>query len=112
MADSPVFMFNDLIISDQSMGGDVTSTVVDISEAGTIAVQAVWSAGSTPIGSAILQASLDDVTYTDVSSSAVTGNSGSILFNLDEPGYRYLRLFYDRTSGSGTLNARMTAKRN
>lgn len=111
MSNGPFFLFNELISTDASMGADVTSTVKDISECTCVAVQGVWSAGSSPVGNMILQASLDDVTYSDISTLAVSGNSGSNLFNVDNPGYRYLRLFYDRTSGSGTLNVRISGKR-
>ena len=107
----PNHILNSQIFSATSMGADATSTAVNINEVVTMAIQAVWSDGSTPVGVLILQVSNDGDTYTDADSQNVSGNSGSIIWNVERPGYGYVRLFYDRTSGSGTLNARLNGKR-
>lgn len=107
----PNHILNVAVFTNASMGADATSSSQNVNETTTIAVQAVWSAGSTPVGELILQTSNDNVTFTDTDSRNVSGNTGSIMWNIDRPGYGFVRLFYDRTSGSGTLNASVNGKR-
>lgn len=109
---SDLFLFNNQIVTDGSMGADVTSSTQEIMGARSISVQCVWSAGSTPVGFTILQGSLDNINFTDLDSSSlgVSGNTGSNFYNVDLPAYPYIRVFYDRTSGSGTLNVKISAK--
>ena len=113
MSSQPIFSLNNSVIIDASMGASVNSNVQEISECNCIAVQVIWSAGSNPIGSVKLQASLDNITFTDISgtSLSVSGNSGSHFYNFDRPGFPYLRVVYTRTAGSGTLNAKICGKR-
>jgi hypothetical protein len=70
-------------------------------------VQAIWSAGSTPIGVLKLQATNDGTNWVDIggSEAAVNGNTGSFMWNISDHSYDQVRLFYLRASGSGTLNA-------
>lgn len=109
----PIFGINTPIITAGSMATSLTSTSTEIKEYKGYAIQAVWSAGSTPVGSTKLQVSLDNTTFTDVTGSdlAVSGNSGSNFYNVELANYPYVRLVYTRTSGSGTLNVSISAKR-
>jgi hypothetical protein len=59
----------------------------------------------------ILQGSIDDQTYNDISSQAVSGNSGNILFNVERAGYSYFRITYSATSGSGNLTVKYNLKK-
>ncbi len=95
---------------------DATGTLVDDNE--STSIQFVWSDGSSPVGTVKLQISNDlkdkvaDVTnWTDVtgSSSAVSGNSGSIAWNVDHA-YRFIRMVYTRTSGSATGSVQVQSK--
>lgn len=109
----PIFSINEQIVINGDMSGDVTSDAQEIKEVKGYAIQAIWSAGSTPVGSTKLQASLDGTNYTDIdgSSISVSGNSGSNFYNIELANYPYVRLVYTRTSGSGTLNVSISAKR-
>lgn len=104
------FLFNSNSITAASMGADATGTGLDVAEATHVAVQSVWSGGSTPVGLLLVQASNDDSTYTTIDSQAVSGDSGSLIYKASDVGYRYIRAFYDRTSGSGTLSVKISAK--
>lgn len=98
------------VVNAESMAGNITSSVVNINNVRSYAIQAVWS-GSSPAGSFVVQGSLDNTTFTDISTSSVSGNSGSILLNVELPAYGYVRCVYTRTSGSGTLTVKMNTKR-
>lgn len=112
MAQLPIHKFNTQLIAAGDMNGDITGTGYEVNEARTVSIQAVWS-GSSPIGTLHIQASCDGTNYTDVSggSQAVSGNTGTLLFNLQDIGYAYLRAFYDNTSGTGTLTVTSNGKR-
>lgn len=84
------------------------------------AIQAIWSAGATPVGTLKLQGSCDapvsgkgtDVTnWSDLGVTAsVSGNTGSAILQAANMGFKWLRLVYTNTSGTGTLNAFANAK--
>lgn len=80
-----------------------SGTVVDVSKFGplTLAVQLVLTAASTP-GSitAILQGSLDNVTFFDVGSSINLTANGTLKLTATSVEYKYYRVNYARTSGS------------
>lgn len=107
----PIFLFNQQLVTDEDMNSDITSSSVDISEARSICAQIYWS-GTSPIGNFYIQGSNDDNNWANASSaSAVSGNSGSLLINLDAPAFRFARIYYDNTSGTGTLQGLLSAKR-
>lgn len=114
---------NNKIASAISMGGTFQSSVVDIKNLNNVSVEAVWYQGSTPIGALNLQGSNQVVnsttsvaSWTDLSTSvyngsvAVSGNTGSYLYNVTNVGFRWLRAVYTRTSGSGTIDLNFTGK--
>ena len=113
MADQPIFSLNNQVITNQAMTGNITSLSQEISECNNVAVQVVWSAGSTPIGSTELQGSLDNVNFTNIdgTSLSVSGNSGSNLYNYDAPAFPFIRVVYTFSGGNGTLNAHICGKR-
>lgn len=107
----PILLFNKIILDEVSLGSNQTSDVVDVSETVNFTLQAVWSSGSTPVGTLSFQASLDGTNFTEISNSAVSGSSGSVLFNAQNCGYVYFRCVYTRSSGSATLTVKISAKR-
>ncbi len=80
-------------------------------------VQVAWSGGAAPIGTFKLQGSLDPdesniilknnapVNWTDITSSpqTVSGTPGSILYDVTECSYRWVRVVYTASSGSSTV---------
>lgn len=91
-----------------------TGTAVNTEFFPILAVQAVWSAGSSPVGTVTLEGSLDGTNFTAISgvSISVSGNSGAIVgkptatLNAD----RFVRAVYTRTSGSGTISVYISGK--
>jgi len=99
-------------ISAGDMSGDITGTVSDVLFTDNIGMQATWS-GTAPVGELLVQGSNDGITYTDLDFGvpiAVTGTPGNLLININQFPYSKIRVYYDRTSGSGTLNVKLTSK--
>lgn len=111
---------NETIISAQSMGADVTSSQKFVGNCTQFSAQFVWSGGGSPVGTVYIQASNDPLlladptsssaTWDNLSNSAVSGNSGSVTFNVTEAGFIFFRVFYDRTSGTATANCYFSTK--
>jgi len=105
------------MISAGDMSSSITSPGVDLQDVPLASIQAVWT-GAAPVGTLILQTSGDIVAtqnlvtnWSDFSGSsvAVSGN-GDVMYNLANAGYRWVRIKYTRTSGTGTINAILSAK--
>ena len=114
-----------------SMASSITSVPTIIQQLSMINYQAVWS-GTTPVGTASIQCSDDynlnadgtvqnagtwsTIPFTDTSSGTtvtslpVTGNTGSGVFDIPAIGAYALRFVYTATSGTGTLQVKITAK--
>jgi hypothetical protein len=112
-----------LLGSSVSMAATFNSSVADTGESPNFSVHAVWSGGSSPIGALNLQGSNDKTVdhnsvshWTDlntniyIGSIAVSGTSGSYLFNIANGGFKWLRAVYTRTSGSGTMDVTFFGK--
>ena len=106
----PIEVFNNHIVIDGSMGADVTSDVIELDQVTVIAVQNSWT--GTPTGILYLQCRNDSsMPWTTVNASNLAGSSGDEMLNVDVAGCKEMRVFYDRTSGSGTLNSFANGKK-
>lgn len=108
-----------LTLSSTAMTGTatLTSTGIDLISAYAFSIQVTWSGGSATVGTFKLQASNDPgdngsgqgvsqpTHWTDVTSSsqAISGTPGSIMYDVTECAYRWVRLSYTNTSGTGTI---------
>lgn len=107
----PIFMSNTQVITNGVMGADINSTALDVSEARVISAQLNWS-GTAPVGNAYIQGSHDGTNWASVTAgAAVSGNTGSLIINYPDPGFRYARILYDNTSGVGTAQGYLSQKR-
>jgi hypothetical protein len=99
-----------------SMGADATSEGILIDQIFGLSFQCVYT--GSPVGDLYIQASCDDVakpelatTWTNISGATVAiSAAGSTLFNIDKPYYKFVRVFFDRTSGSGALTVTYNGK--
>jgi len=99
------------MITDGDMSGDITGTAVNIQNLDNLAIQLVFT--GTPTGTFSVQGSVDNSTYIDVTlspSPVASGSGDSILINMNNVAFTWIRVKYNRTSGTGTLNANIVAK--
>lgn len=111
------------VASAASMGADVDGTPIRLNQAIGYSIHAVWT--GTPTGSLKVQVSNDEgsgpldgsapviTNWTDLATPApvaLAGAAGTAMFNVDGAMYRWARLKYARTSGTGALSARAQTK--
>jgi hypothetical protein len=99
-----------------------TSIGYDVSQSLNIAIQAVLT--GSPVGSLAIQASLDEghinaaneatrdddvVNWSTVSTTAISAAS-TVIVNVPNEAYTFVRLVYTPTSGSGSISARLATK--
>lgn len=117
------------VITDGAMSGNITSSVTVLKQKTLFSYGYSWS-GSTPVGTLSLQFSNDfslyangtvknagtwttatfDVAGAPVTSIAVSGNTGTAFLDVTRTGAYAMRAVYTRTSGTGTLQCKLTAK--
>lgn len=109
MSDLPMFTKNVKIIDALSMGASIDSPTQDNSESTGYAVHAIWTGA--PVGSVSVQGSNDSVNFVEVAADDTAGAAGQYLLNVEHQHYRYVRVSYIRTSGTGSLTVYFSAKR-
>lgn len=92
-----------------SMSANINSNSFNVNAPNKFCIQYSWN-GTTPVGSAVLQASNDNVIWTNVTSQMVSGNTGNGMFNVERPSYAWVRIQYIFTSGTGTFSANINAR--
>ncbi len=113
------------VILNGDMSGSLTSDVTIIQKLSQISYDIAWTNGSSPVGTMSVQVSN---TYSQDASGAVknagnwqtltltgtaptiSGSSGNGFIDLGATGAYAIRLVYTRVSGSGTMNATISAK--
>lgn len=98
------------LISAGNMAGSLTSPTAILEDARAVAVHARYAGA--PSGSLKIQASLDGTNWVDLGGAFTTAVSaaGETLYQIADAGYKYLRMTYTFTAGTGTLNARINIK--
>lgn len=110
-----------LVVTAGSMAASITSLVTNIQYMDDVVYQIQWT--GTPVGTFTVQVSedyqqsggtvLNAGTWTTLTlSSAITaaGSADQAILDLNQLPYSWIRLVYTRTSGTGTLNAYISAK--
>ena len=102
-------VFEYQLLTNGDMAADITSPVQQLTQMAMCSIQANFT--GSPVGSLILQISNDNLVWTDYtgSSTAVSG-AGNFLWNLVSTGFQFVRVFYDRTSGTGSLSITVNGK--
>jgi len=99
----PVDVFNNYLIQNGNLNGNITGSVQQLSSVNSYAIQFVWSGATAPVGTFILSYSNDNINFTQDSTTSVPINTtdGSIMINVELPAYKYVIPNYLYTSGSG-----------
>ena len=91
------------------MSADVTSSAVDLSKVDGYAVFAKWTGA--PVGTIKLEVGLDGQNYVEYPGSATAVNgAGDALWEVTTAFYDKVRVKYERTSGTGSLNVQINGK--
>ncbi len=108
---SPILLQNSKAFDEVSLASNQLSNIIDLGEADCFACHFVWT--DAPVGTVDTYASNsedpDDFVRIDYMSTA--GTPGSHLLNVPKFAWRYIKIGYTKTSGSGTLTAYVSAKR-
>lgn len=122
MAHPSAFMVTQIISACDMSGASCISSGIDLQQIGTLSLQAVYTGA--PVGTLKVQVSADNVqpsqtanptanvvNWTDYTGSSVAiSAAGNTLYNMTFAGYRWARLVYTKTSGTGTINATANGK--
>lgn len=110
----PIHLLDKQIVSAGNLSGNITSDGLEVKAAIRMSLQVSWT-GSSPVGTLKVQGSNDNITFADdpeqASPLAISGSSGQALIKIANTSYNYVRVLYTSTSGSGSLNVNLSAKR-
>lgn len=107
----PIHDYNIKLINAVSMASDIPQTIGQtIAEDAGYAIQASWS-GTAPVGTFNLFGSNDNIIFTLVKATPVSGDTGSILGNVEYPRYSWVAVSYTAGSGTGNLTVTINAKK-
>ena len=101
-------------ISDGDMAADITTAdanITDVESKDRCLYHISWT-GSSPVGSMSIEFSNDKTNWIALdfgSTIAISGASGYHLIMVNLITFKYIRAKYNRTSGTGTLNAKLKA---
>lgn len=100
------------IIATQSGAADVTSAAMELGDIQTFSISVDFT-GSNLVGTLTLESSNESATsgFTTVanSSQSVT-SSADHMWSVTGAGYRWVRVFWDYTSGTGNITAKFVGK--
>jgi hypothetical protein len=102
-----------------SMASSFTTDAINLISIYAYSIQITWASGTSPAGTFKLQGSNDPgdtgsgqavsvpTHFTDITnaSQAISGTPGSVLFDITQCSYRWVRLVYTAASGSATIGA-------
>lgn len=103
---------NGQILSTTALTTNATTSVVRPVNVDNIGLQVIWSAGSgSPAGTVAVNASNDGVNYTTLTLSsvpAISGNSGTLLIDINQFPFTYLTATITMSAGSITAVVKAT----
>lgn len=99
------------------MSADIIGPSTNITYQDQVCIRVAWTASvGSGIGVIKVQGSLDNSNFEDITfTPALTqpnADDGSYLINMALVPFNFIRVFYDRTSGSGSLTANISTKGN
>ncbi|MEE9366737.1 MAG: hypothetical protein V3W44_08630 [Dehalococcoidales bacterium] len=99
-----------VLMTAQAMTADRTSSTVDAKTIVSMTIACTITSGSSPVGDLVLQ--LQTATsggWKEHTRTGITAD-GDTLFEILDPSGLFYRVFYDFTSGTGTLDIEVSAR--
>ena len=100
-----------LVLNGGDMSGDITTADTTVTNTDVVGYHLTWT--GTPTGVFEVQATVNGTDWQALSLSPTpqaTGAAGGTLISLNQIPYNKVRVFYDRTSGSGSLTVWIMTK--
>lgn len=99
------FMAVSPFLKGQSLGASFTSASFPVSQYDRFALQAKVYDTTAHTGILKMQVSVNNIDFVDVSDATFSLNGDEVfIISVTQFAYRYIRLFYSRTSGSGLID--------
>jgi hypothetical protein len=101
------------VITDGDMTGNLTSAETNVTNLDNVGYLVEWSDGATPVGTITVEVQSGPSGWCALdfgSPIAVSGNSGSIVLNINQIPFENIRLNYVAGSGGATLNVTLSSK--
>lgn len=93
------------LVDGGDMSGNVTGTIADCRNMEFITFQCIYSGTSSPVGTITVEATLDGTNWTELALSTINVTAdGTDLVDLYNINYQGIRIKYNRSSGTGTIN--------
>lgn len=96
------------------MSGDLASQAVSMTFMDNVGIQAIWTGAPTGVLAVQVSMDPDNLGWQTVPFSPApdqpAGSSGSDWYEVNQSPAAFVRFTYTRTSGTGTLNAKMAIK--
>ena len=100
-------------IKDGDMSGDIETQGYQMDGADSYAIQFTWSGAGLSGGNIDVQASNDGINFASVLSStiAVNVNADTVIYNVEQHAYMFVKVKYTFSAGTGSLNVHIAGKR-
>jgi hypothetical protein len=98
------------IFAAASMAGDLTSPSIVIRNQDNVGIQLAWETEDA-VGTFKVQISIDETVWTDIPLTATAASVDDNAFlEMNQTPAQFVRVLYTRTSGEGTVSAKVCAK--
>ena len=97
-------------VSAATMNADITGDTIDASSMNSCSFTCVNTAGTSPVGTLYIQVSNDESEWVNTTATAAINAAETNLLELDNLPARFVRIFYDFTSGTAALSVAFTMK--
>jgi hypothetical protein len=102
-------LFLNTLVDAHSLGASFNSSSLELPLVELLSAQLIWTDSGSLSGTVNLQASNDNTNWVSVGSQALSGSSTAMI-NKSDILYKYVRIAYTRTAGSGSLTVLVNAK--
>ena len=105
----PQNLYNRLIVTNGDMTGNITSSVIDLSQTDGYAIFAQWT--GTPVGTIKIQVSVDGTNFVDLANSQMNvSGAGNVMWEVITAMYDKVQVVYTAGSSTGTLDVQINGK--